>query len=101
MPGPRLPLGARREVEYESISISMKTGERLLLLTDGRPEAPTPGGDPLGYEILDLIPRLSASTADLLDTLFASVRQASGSALEDDWTALALEALAPGRSPTP
>ena len=100
--GPRLPLGARREVEYESISISMKTGQRLLLLTDGLPEAPTPGGDPLGYEILaDLIPRLSASTGDLLDTLFASVRQASGSALEDDWTALALEALAPGRNPTP
>ena len=92
VPGPRLPLGARKEVAYESLSIAMSAGERVLLLTDGLPEAPTASGDPLGYEVLQsLIPRAAASTGELLDSLFAAVRSATVSDLGDDWTALALE----------
>lgn len=92
VPGPRLPLGARREVAYESLSITMGAGERLLMFTDGLPEASTAAGDPLGYEALQsLIPRAAASTGELVDSLFAAVRNATGSDLGDDWTALALE----------
>ncbi|MGH9443521.1 MAG: PP2C family protein-serine/threonine phosphatase [Thermoanaerobaculia bacterium] len=92
--GPRLPLGARSEVAYESTTLTIAAGERVLLLTDGLPEAPTSAGEPLGYEAFaDLIPGGAASTGDLLDTLFASVRRASTPALEDDWTALVLEAV--------
>jgi len=92
VPGPRLPLGARSEVAYESMTIALGHGERILLLTDGLPEAPTAAGDPLGYEVLQsLIPRAAASTAELLDSLFTAVRNATVSDLGDDWTALVLE----------
>lgn len=92
-PGPRLPLGARAIVDYESLSMRINPGERLLLLTDGLPEAPMAGGDPLGYELLaSLIPRDARTTGDLVDRFFASVRKESVTNLEDDWTALVIEA---------
>ena len=65
-------------------------GERLLLLTDGLPEAPTASGDPLGYERFEaLLPRAATPEA-----LFEAVRSATGPLLADDWTALVLERLA-------
>jgi stage II sporulation SpoE-like protein len=98
-PGPRLPLGARAEVSYESLEVRLPPGGRLLLVTDGLPEAPTPAGEPLGYEALGR--RVSAvdggSPGSVLDRLFQSVREATGPVLEDDWTALLLESTgAPG-----
>ena len=90
--GPRFPLGARREVAYESASFAIGAGERLLLLTDGLPEAPAPDGDPLGYERLEsLIPRAAATTGAMLDALFSAVRSATAPELADDWTALVFE----------
>lgn len=87
VPGPRLPLGVRGEVAYESVSGVVDPGQRLLLLTDGLPEAPTPSGDPLGYERLEgLLPRASTP-----DALFEAVRAATGPAPTDDWTVLVLE----------
>ena len=93
-PGPRLPLGVRPQVLYESLSARLLPGGRLLLLTDGLPEAPTPSGEPLGYELLGrLVADLDgASPGDILDRLFQSVREATRPVLEDDWTALLLEA---------
>jgi hypothetical protein len=98
VPGPRLPLGARDNLEYESLTARLAPGGRLLLLTDGLPEAPTAAGDPLGYEalagLLSGLDGLPPGTA--LDGLFESVRRATGTGpvLEDDWTALILEAVA-------
>jgi hypothetical protein len=94
VPGPRLPLGIRREVEYQSLEVPLDPGDRLVLLTDGPAEAPTPLGEPLGYAVLaDLLAASGAAERpiDMLDGLFERVRQATGPALEDDWTALALE----------
>jgi hypothetical protein len=89
-PGPRLPLGVRGEVDYESVGGVLAPGERLLLLTDGLPEAPTASGDPLGYERFEeLLPRAATPEA-----LFKAVRSATGPLLADDWTALFLERLA-------
>ncbi|HWZ86040.1 MAG TPA: PP2C family protein-serine/threonine phosphatase [Thermoanaerobaculia bacterium] len=87
VPGPRFPLGVRPEVAYEEIHGVLEAGERLVLLTDGLPEAPDAAGNPLGYE------RFEALLPGALDpdALFASVRAASGPGLEDDWTALFLE----------
>ncbi len=93
VPGPRLPLGARPEVAYESLALALRPRERLLLLTDGLPEAPTSAGLPLGYEALArLLPAAAATPGDLLDALFGAVRDATAPGLEDDWTALVLEA---------
>ena len=93
VPGPRLPLGARPNVAYQSLAVSIRQGERVLFLTDGLPEAPTATGEPLGYEALEkLIPTEADSPHHLIDDLFASVRAATSSTPEDDWTALVLEA---------
>ncbi|HEV8577928.1 MAG TPA: SpoIIE family protein phosphatase [Thermoanaerobaculia bacterium] len=92
--GPRLPLGVRREVAYEAIQLRLEPGDRLLLLTDGLAEAPTPAGEPLGYAALA---GLMAGDGDAasplvwLDGVLERVRQATAPALEDDWTALVLE----------
>ena len=98
VPGPRLPLGARPGVAYESLETTLEAFDRVLLLTDGLPEAPGAGGDPLGYERLAAL--LEAGDAEtpgaFLDRVFASVRAATQPTLQDDWTALVLEARTPG-----
>jgi serine phosphatase RsbU (regulator of sigma subunit) len=86
-PGPRYPLGVRGEVAYESARGALAPGQRLLLLTDGLPEAPTPAGEPLGYARFEEI--LSRSSSP--DALFDAVRSATGPTLADDWTVLVLE----------
>ena len=91
--GPRLPLGVRPEVAYEASRGTLASGERMLFLTDGLPEAPVADGGPLGYERLEALlaaaPRVSS-----IDAFLESVRAATRPALEDDWTALLLERLA-------
>ncbi|HEV7669129.1 MAG TPA: PP2C family protein-serine/threonine phosphatase [Thermoanaerobaculia bacterium] len=96
VPGPRLPLGVRREVEYRSLDLVLAPGERLLILTDGLPEATTANGEPLGYAALaELIGPShlpgSAAPAVWLDALLERLRAATSIDLEDDWTALVLE----------
>ncbi len=92
VPGPRLPLAARRDIAYEALAVTLAAGERVLFLTDGLPEAPDASGEPLGYEALArLIASDAGAPGDFLDRLLASVRSASGGALEDDWTVLLLE----------
>jgi sigma-B regulation protein RsbU (phosphoserine phosphatase) len=97
VPGPRLPLGARRGIAYEELRVSVAPGERVLFLTDGMPEARDAAGNPLGYEALARLVAASAVTSgDFLDSLLASVRAATGDATDDDWTALLLERSGPG-----
>ncbi len=55
VPGPRLPLGVREEVAYASRTVEISVAERLLLLTDGLPEARDETGDPMGYSALESI----------------------------------------------
>ncbi len=86
-PGPRFPLGVRNEVAYEKIGGVLAPGERLMLLSDGLPEAPTSNGEPLGYEKFEAL----LSGARTVDKLLESVRAATGPALADDWTVLVLE----------
>jgi serine phosphatase RsbU (regulator of sigma subunit) len=87
VPGPRLPLGVRPEVEYESVRGVLARGEKLLLVSDGLPEAPVADGGPLGYERFETL--LAGYTGP--DALFDSVRAAAGPVLADDWTLLVLE----------
>ena len=93
-PGPRLPLGVRRGLRYETLRTILAPGNRLLLCTDGLAEAPLASGEPLGYEalvaLIDSVPR-SATAEAWLETLLAAVRERTQAELEDDWTALLLE----------
>jgi hypothetical protein len=87
VPGPRFPLGVRQEVAYESVSGVLAPGEKLLLVSDGLPEAPVADGGPLGYERFEEL--LAGYTGP--DALFESVRAAASPVLADDWTLLVLE----------
>jgi hypothetical protein len=93
VPGPRLPLGLRAGVARECLRVLLAPGARVLLLTDGLPEAPIPGGDLLGYEALvELLARLEPmEIAPWLDALVAAVEARSPGQRTDDWTLLALE----------
>ena len=53
VPGPRLPLGVREKVAYASRTVEVAADDRLLLLTDGLPEARDTTGEPLGYQALE------------------------------------------------
>lgn len=93
--GERLPLGLRAEVEYQEAEVTLDDGDRLLMLSDGLPEAPVTGGEPLGYRRFErLLGRVRAAEPDLwIDELMDQLRRqhASDRAREDDWTALLLE----------
>lgn len=94
VPGPRLPLGARREVPYEALQLRLQPGDRLLMFTDGLAEAPTSAGEPLGYAALAELMPLDGGAAPLLawlDGVLERVRERTVAVLEDDWTALVLE----------
>jgi serine phosphatase RsbU (regulator of sigma subunit) len=93
-PGPRLPLGLKPNLEYASLEGRLDPGERLLLFTDGLPEAPSSPGEPLGYVALEGLFDGEGSTGSpalFLDGLFDRVHRETSTVLDDDWTALALE----------
>jgi serine phosphatase RsbU (regulator of sigma subunit) len=95
VPGPRLPLGVRRDVDYQELEIPLAGGDRLLLLTDGLAEAQVADGEPLGYAGFAALLQAEPWTAEplpWLDGLLARLRRATAPALADDWTALVLQA---------
>ena len=94
--GERLPLGLRSGVAYTSTTLTLEPGDRLLLLSDGLPEAEIASGEPLGYQRLES--RLGASHANSaadpeawLDGWLDELRRATAVVQRDDWTALVLE----------
>lgn len=93
VPGERMPLGVRSESRYEALSGSLEPGERLILLSDGLPEALMATDEPMGYPALEsfLAVSDSASPSEFLDGLFRRVRDVSVPTIEDDLTALVLE----------
>ena len=93
VPGERMPLGVRRESRYEALSGRLAPGERVLLLTDGLPEAMMATDEPMGYPALESLLETSDSgpPSDFLDRLFRRVREATVPTIQDDLTALLLE----------
>lgn len=95
--GERLPLGLRRDVVWENHEFTLEPGQRLILTTDGIPEATDDSGELLGYEAWNAI--LNRNAADLdefetgpwLDHVLDEVRTATSPHLDDDLTAVILE----------
>lgn len=92
VPGPRLPLGVRAPIEYDSLVVELAAGERLLLYTDGLVEV-RDSEDLLGFERLR---SLVAGVQDgdpsrFLDEVLRRIVQFADGVLEDDCTALVLE----------
>ncbi len=91
-PGPRLPLGVRAGSSYRVLRGVLPVGERLLLLTDGIPEATSPSGEPLGYAAFErLLGGASGPGPAWLETMVDEVKRRTGSEPEDDWTLMLLE----------
>ncbi len=94
VPGPRLPLGIRPDVPYASLTRRCEAGDRLLLFSDGIPEARLPSGSPLGYDALAAILGSTPDVPDAeqwLEGVLDEVQRATGATLEDDWTAVVVE----------
>jgi sigma-B regulation protein RsbU (phosphoserine phosphatase) len=101
-PGPRLPLGIRPEVAYSSRTVEVGEDDRLLLITDGLPEARDADGDPLGYQALESLFADEPSTDEpstWLTRLFERVQLRTGRLPEDDWTAAMLVPRPAGGAP--
>ena len=101
VPGPRLPLGVREKVAYASRTTEITGHERLLLLTDGLPEARDAAGEPLGYQALEAMLGEEPSTgspSSWLSGLFDRVQRRTGRVPEDDWTAAMLVPQEVGRA---
>jgi serine phosphatase RsbU (regulator of sigma subunit) len=84
--GDRLPLGAMRSARYEATAITLGPGQRLVIFSDGLPEAHVEG-TPIGYERIEEIAARAPSVAAIIE----EVRAIPGVAIEDDVTVVALE----------
>ena len=83
--GERLPLGAMKATTYESTTVTLGRGERLLLFSDGLSEA-TVDGAPIGY---DRVEEIAAHAKDV-DALIEEVQATPGVQIEDDVTVVEL-----------
>lgn len=102
VPGPRLPLGIREQVAYSSRTVELGPEDRLLLLTDGMPEARDASGEPMGYQMLESMLRREthgATAFSWLTELFDRIQRHTARAPEDDWTAAMLTPKDPGDGP--
>ncbi|MFZ2492444.1 MAG: PP2C family protein-serine/threonine phosphatase, partial [Thermoanaerobaculia bacterium] len=83
--GPRLPVGMRADLNYETVKFSLREGESVVMLTDGLPEA-LAGGEPLGYDRLAAI--LAETARDGVDAILGGVNAVATA--DDDQTVVAL-----------
>jgi len=94
--GIRLPLGVRRGVLYDTLTTTLRPHDRIVFVSDGIPEAPVAGDQPLGYERLreSLRDSNGEPANEWLEALLARIRGQVLEPLSDDWTALVLESAA-------
>ena len=76
-----LPIGLIPGAQYDSVSTVLLPGDRLLLMSDGLTECPSPTGQELGTEgLLDLLRRLETlPSANLLEALIWDLASFAGS----------------------
>ncbi|MBV9044634.1 MAG: serine/threonine-protein phosphatase [Alphaproteobacteria bacterium] len=83
--GDRYPLGIRGNTRYESVVVDLAADERLLLFSDGLPEAMV-GDTPVGYERVESM----VCGFESVDALVAQVQAIPGVRIDDDLTVLVL-----------
>jgi serine phosphatase RsbU (regulator of sigma subunit) len=91
--GIRLPLGIRKATIYQTMTTKLERSDRVVFVSDGIPEAPVEGDQPLGYDRLAEALRIGADDRadEWLEELLARIRKGVREPLEDDWTALVLQ----------
>ncbi len=92
-PGPRVPLGMMKDVPYESVVFDLGEDERLLLFSDGLPEAPMGGDEQLGYDALRqiLLDVPDGDGSSWIDAMLKAIISKTPSGPDDDCTAMLLE----------
>ena len=93
-----LPLGLRREVELEQLTVTLAPDDVLLLYTDGLPEAVDgPDGEAFGFDRLKRLLTAAGSPAVLHDRILIDFdRHVANEALADDLTLVVVARLAAG-----
>jgi hypothetical protein len=86
--GDRFPLGVRPTSQYATTTLQLAPGDRLILLSDGLPEAVV-GDEPIGYERVEALARTSHDADALVD----AVLRIAGIQVEDDMTAVVISRL--------
>ncbi len=91
-----LPLGLRREVELQALTVTLGPDDVLLLYTDGLPEAiDGPDGDAFGFDRLKRLLSTAGSPAVLHDRILIDFdRHVANEPLADDLTLVVLARLA-------
>jgi sigma-B regulation protein RsbU (phosphoserine phosphatase) len=81
-----LILGMMANVPFETDTITLESGDRLVLYTDGISEAVNSSGDEFGMERIEQATAQSAdvSARDLVDALIEGVKQFRGDAYQND-----------------
>jgi phosphoserine phosphatase RsbU/P len=93
-------LGVFPDWKYETSSVRLSAGDRLLLFTDGITEAATPAGDEFGEQRLTELLRGCGrhSTSETMRRVLSEVKQFCSSQLQDDATLIVISALPPARA---
>lgn len=88
-----LPIGLLAQAEYESFSVTLQPGDRILLLSDGITECPDDAGAELGEDGLSrFLTENSHNGPALLDALVAHlVAHAGGAEFRDDVSGVLFE----------
>lgn len=81
-----LPLGRFRRAEYRNEELRVSPGDRLLLYTDGVPEALSPGGELFGDERLRDLLAASGEPDAILSRLGEWTGRGTGAPMDDDVT---------------
>ena len=92
---PGVPLGTLADVEYPVREVSISTGDKVLVMSDGVAEAAAPTGEAFGYDrVASYFRRANHRPAEeIVDGLFEAVTSfADSSPLLDDVTVLVLVA---------
>jgi sigma-B regulation protein RsbU (phosphoserine phosphatase) len=86
LPATSLPLGVFEDATATDDCVRMRTGDVLVVGTDGFSEATNPAGDVFGYErLLGLIHELAGRSAEaMVDGLFAAITEFGHGAPQDD-----------------
>jgi phosphoserine phosphatase RsbU/P len=97
-------IGRLRRAAYEEIAVDLAAGDRLLLFTDGIPEAASPGGEAFGEERLRafLASRATLSAEAIAEDLLkeAAAWRGEAATFEDDLTLVTAAVETIGSSPT-
>ncbi len=93
-PGPTLPLGVVRDLEYAALDVDLVHGDTLIFYTDGVVEAKNNRGELFGFERLEALVRDAGSYApdQMIDRILGAVHGFMGTvAQHDDLTLVILQ----------